>query len=614
MLDIQPMLGVIALPVLAPLAAILQLLFPGLMRDQWQRYQVAISVLMSQSTVLVLQWVLVTYVYTQRVWWLDDWAVSLLVVILALLGIAYAWLFNRPVMKDGEHLTVGEPYFVEYVALGVFILLGLVWMAYLAISGQSVFDQMTVATGACAAGYLHLLYRRGPGSETYLTTEIVMMAAMVLVGLAITWSLMPDADQLSGQKVQLATDWPTFRGNPERTGAGHRQSGPARQPHIAWTYDPRPGKGRLMFHSTPVVSDGYLFIGALRELQTVTKGYLYCLRAKSDLERSYGSTEFRETERLLWRFSAGDSAKPVFSSPAIIQGKLYFGEGYHQDRQCRLFCIDPLNPKEPVWSRLTSSHVESSPAVVGAKIFVGAGDDGVYCFDASKLSADKEGQSGPEVVWHVENIHIDAAPLVAEGRVFVGSVVGDIHAELAALAIDADKGNVLWRVPTALPVPGSPAIAGDRVFFGLGNGKMDHDADQPAGGILCLKAADGAKVWEFAAKGSVLNAAAVAGEHVICTSRDGHCYSLAQRNGEVHWKRDLKSPISAAPLVAGEFVYVVAVSGEVSCLKLVDGEVVWQLVVPSPDNDAFASPTAWEGQLYVAAGGKVYCLAEGEAP
>ncbi len=60
MLDIQPMLGVIALPVLAPLAAILQLLFPGLMRDQWQRYQVAISVLMSQSTVLVLQWVLVT--------------------------------------------------------------------------------------------------------------------------------------------------------------------------------------------------------------------------------------------------------------------------------------------------------------------------------------------------------------------------------------------------------------------------------------------------------------------------------------------------------------------------------------------------------------------------
>ena len=46
----------VGLPVLLPLVALLQLLFPGLLRDQWRQYRYAVQVLMTQSTLICLQW------------------------------------------------------------------------------------------------------------------------------------------------------------------------------------------------------------------------------------------------------------------------------------------------------------------------------------------------------------------------------------------------------------------------------------------------------------------------------------------------------------------------------------------------------------------------------
>ena len=48
-------------------------------------------------------------------------------------------------------------------------------------------------------------------------------------------------------------------------------------------------------------------------------------------------------------------------------------------------------------------------------------------------------------------------------------------------------GKVVWRVPTDLPVWGSPAYGNDAVLFGLGNGRLlDPPAlpEKPAGALM----------------------------------------------------------------------------------------------------------------------------------
>src|SRR5436190_1930659 len=69
---------------------------------------------------------------------------------------------------------------------------------------------------------------------------------------------------------------------------------------------------------------------------------------------------------------------------------------------------------QKVWDFRTKSHTESTPCVVGGKVFFGAGDDGVYCLDA---------RTGKEV-WHFTGPHVDTNPAVEGGRLYAGSGYG----------------------------------------------------------------------------------------------------------------------------------------------------------------------------------------------
>ena len=94
--------------------------------------------------------------------------------------------------------------------------------------------------------------------------------------------------------------------------------------------------------------------------------------------------------------------------------------------------------------------------MVNGKVFVGAGDDGLYALNA------KTG----EPVWNYAKHHVDAAPTVVGNRVYCGSGVGDVFKETAIFALDVDSGKEVWRVATKLPVWGSPVADGGFVYFG----------------------------------------------------------------------------------------------------------------------------------------------------
>src|SRR5207249_4939256 len=117
-------------------------------------------------------------------------------------------------------------------------------------------------------------------------------------------------------------------------------------------------------------------------------GILYCL----DATRA----------ELVWKFDAGGKLKQGFSTPCVADGRVYFGEGWHQDEECKFFCVS-ADKGELIWEFTTTSHTESSPCVASGKVFFGAGDDGLYCLDAV---------TGKER-WHYQKeLHIDANPIV----------------------------------------------------------------------------------------------------------------------------------------------------------------------------------------------------------
>src|SRR5262249_28866838 len=152
-------------------------------------------------------------------------------------------------------------------------------------------------------------------------------------------------------------------------------------------------------------------------------------------------------------FNDDGDMKQVFSSPVIADGKVYIGEGYHQDKDCRLFCLDAATGKK-LWEFQTTSHTESTPTVVGGRVYFGAGDDGVFCLDAA---------TGKKL-WQATGWHVDCRPEVVGKRLYGGSGYDNFE----IFCLNVDDGAVVWRIPMDLPAFGSPTAAGDVVVFGLG--------------------------------------------------------------------------------------------------------------------------------------------------
>jgi outer membrane protein assembly factor BamB len=362
--------------------------------------------------------------------------------------------------------------------------------------------------------------------------------------------------------------------------------------------------------SSPTLAGDRVYVGAVHG-QAFTSGAVYCLEADG---------------RVRWAFNNGGKMKDVFSSPCVSGGRVYVGEGFHQHVGCKLYCLD-ADTGAKVWEVQTASHTESSPCVADGRVYFGAGDDGLYCLDAA---------TGAKV-WHLNaGLHVDANPLVSSGRLYCGSGVGDTYKETCVFCLDAATGKELWRVPTELPVWGGLALEGEQVYAATGNGNfVASDETRPAGALLCLDAATGARRWQFDVGDGVHVKVAADRAQVYFASRDGHCYCVGRLDGRLRWKRDLGSPVVASPALAGctccgvtTSVYAAASAGRVCCLDAATGRVDWTFDVakdsgsPPEATNLFSSPVgdvrrdggADRRRVYLGCGlennskGALYCL------
>jgi outer membrane protein assembly factor BamB len=453
-------------------------------------------------------------------WWGTPMALWISLTVVTLAGAIWSWQRYRAAVQAGQAEAL-QPRRAERLVLGLLSLTGLGVVGYglaqgvlLASPWRDLLPVWIVTwTGSLCLLYLGWANRRAAAVPRGLPTEGIMLGALVCAFLGLGAMSLPKPLPQAGAV------------------------------EVVWTFE---AKDRGTLASSPLVVGDRIYIGAAHSSGFTAYGALYCLD--------------RVTGQPLWSFTDDDGMKQVFSTPCVADGRLYVGEGFHQDSACKLYCLEADTGKK-LWEFPTTSHTESSPCVVNGRVFFGAGDDGVYCLDAA---------TGKEV-WHFKGLHVDTPPAVADNRLYGGSGYGSQE----IFCLNADTGAVVWRLPVDLPAFAAPVVEGTQVFFGLGNGDFIKSADKPAGALLCVDRESGRRLWRSDVADAVHARPVVAGERVWFCSRDRHCYCLERADGRVVWQTDVGSPVVASPALDGKHLYVAPSAGAITCLDADSGSVRW---------------------------------------
>jgi outer membrane protein assembly factor BamB len=540
-----PPLAVIPSVLIGGPLAVLSMLFPTLFGG-WKRWLAFLSVVCTTSTIYLAHFLLADRLAGSV--WASGKVLWIAMTLVTVFGCVWAWL--RHLRQVEAQQAVRLPGRVEQSILMVLSLVGACALAYGWRAGERLTDPawlLVVVT--CAGAWVGMLYMlavrlRGERPRPALPSEVVMLSAMVFVSVALAGTQAGRAGTVG--VVQVAEG--------ASAALDDIEVAPGK---LAWSVKL---KGRGTVASRPLFAGDRVYVAVAHEDTFDPQGAVYCLESATGKE--------------LWTTRGKVKMKPVSSSsPCLANGRVFIGEGFHENYVCKLYCLDAQTGKL-LWHFETGSHVESSPVVVQGRVYFGAGDDGVYCVDA---------QTGKEL-WHFPGLHCDSRLLVADGRVYVGSGVGDAVKAPAIVCLDAANGDLKWKHEQPLPVWGAPAMRGDLVYFGLSNGRINESGSPPRGEVLAVNAHSGEKVWRFVAGDGIHGQPAVDRSRVYFGSRDNHVYCLDRGTGRLCWKLDTGNPVVAtvglarsADTGAIASVYVLADGGQVFCLGPWSGKVLWSL-------------------------------------
>ena len=542
--------GVIQLPFLGLIAA-LAALFPALfggMALLMRRWVAALSVasLISMLAALVLyfpNWTAWTGLRSLSGIWLTASG-------FAALGALWAAGRYRRAIRDGR-ADEYQPRYLDRVGLAVLVLAAGGAVTYAVLAGLSFrespwLELVLVLVPATACLYFVLAHRLRSGLEPKpvpLSAETVGLwagsFACAVAGVAL----------MTGP-----------RGPAVVTGGG--AGGPRLDEAPVWVFEPKE-KGEIV--STPCVTPERIYVSVHHRQGFDQYGRVYALDPA--------------TGAVIWQFDDESNLEPLFSSPTYADGRLYFGEGYHTDPNCRLYCLDAATGQK-IWVFETTSHTESTPAVADGRVVFGAGDDGLYCLDAATR----------QKVWQYPaegGLHIDSNPLIHQGRVYAGSGTSQRSKGTRIFCLDLKTGVEVWSERVEYSAWGSPAAAGDRVYFPTGNGTFSKDVRPVAGLLLCRDAATGKPVWERALPNSLVGRPAVDRYQVYVGCRDGNVYALDRHAGEVVWSRTHNAPVLASPAVdadprnqTGAVLYAIGSTGLLQAVSPAAGSPFWAVNFP----------------------------------
>jgi outer membrane protein assembly factor BamB len=236
------------------------------------------------------------------------------------------------------------------------------------------------------------------------------------------------------------------------------------------------------------------------------------------------------------------------------------------------------------WKRNLGAS-ETSPTVVGSRLYIGTAQGNVYCLRVS------DGKT----LWSYDvGEPVKGAIAYDRGRVFFGSYDGHVYSLTAA------TGKFVWTSPST---PGhfysTPAVAYSRVYVG----STDH-------AVYAFDERTGARVWSYATGSYVYGSPAVSAGRVLIGSYDHVFYALNAATGSREWTFTAAGPISGSATVVGRLVYFSHNTSNggpgarhTYALDVRTGREIWSW----PDG-AYASVATDGAKVYLVGWGRIYAF------
>jgi outer membrane protein assembly factor BamB len=205
-----------------------------------------------------------------------------------------------------------------------------------------------------------------------------------------------------------------------------------------------------------------------------------------------------------WQHTIG----PSESSPLLIGDRLYVGD-WNGD----VWSFDADNGKV-LWRRHLGGAIKGAIASAGGRLYVGAYDGHLYCLSTAGKTLWRA--SGQQRLYGHGRFY--STPALAYGRVYIGSTDGKVY------SFGATTGKLRWSHSTGGYVYASPAVWNDIVLAGSYSGRF-----------YAFDAATGAERWHFDAHGKISGSATVIGDVVYFATLKKHTYALNARTGRQLW-------------------------------------------------------------------------------
>jgi outer membrane protein assembly factor BamB len=278
---------------------------------------------------------------------------------------------------------------------------------------------------------------------------------------------------------------------------------------LKWGYE----SGEI-YTSSPAVDGNTVVFGS-------QDGHVYALDARTGRER--------------WRFRTGGR---VYASPAIAAGMVFAA-----DQGGSVFALT-LTSGRLIWrfdtegTRLNSADwgfdrttVQSSPAIAGGAVYVGARDGFLYAID--RATGAPRWRYDHKVSW------VNSSPAVSDGLVYAGTSDGQF-----VQAVDTATGEERWRAKTSAIVWASPAVDNALVYVGEGIGTM-----------YALDKRTGQEVWRYRVGHRIFSSAVVDDGRLYFGSDDGGVYAVnAARSEPLRRAVFFDSTVAASAIVSSELL------------------------------------------------------------
>lgn len=259
--------------------------------------------------------------------------------------------------------------------------------------------------------------------------------------------------------------------------------------------------------------------------------------------------------------------------------------------QKRLGAFESTRARDGRVIRWEGTGWTGQPVVWGSRVYVGALDRKLYCWD----------RATGEEHWTFEAQRMfKSSACFYRGRLYLGNVDDYVR------CIDARSGAELWRFMTGADCDSSGVVVDDTLFIGGESGHLR--ALDPASGEEHWRHYFGTAGEELGSRG-IESSPAIDGDEIFFSNSRGNLYSYDRRQRRIRWRFEMGADADVTPVVTDEYVLAAtqAPVHALFCIERATHRQRWRVLAPP---GWWSTPAvSADRKVYAAGGGgRFFCL------